>query len=76
MKKLLASVLSLSFVIAMTIYQPSNVNAREYGEGDRYRPGTCTLIDEEGPVEIAICTKKVADGPCFKEVKCEQPIPE
>ncbi len=68
--------LSLSLVVALTIYEPTSVNAMEYDEGDRYRPSTCTLIDEEGPVEMAICTKKVVDGPCIKEVKCEQPIPE
>jgi hypothetical protein len=76
MKKFIPSMFVFSFIAALIMTDPTEVSARNYEEGDRYRPGICTLIDEEGPYDVAICTKKMADGPCINEVTCQQPTPE
>lgn len=76
MKKMFSIALTLFAFAVLNFSVSKHAEANLFHEGDRYRPGTCTIIDEEGPLSIAICTKKVVDGPCIKEVKCEQPIPE
>jgi len=76
MKKQFITLFALALICASASFIPIETKAMYFEEGDRYRPSTCTIVDEEGSLEIAICTKKVVDGPCIKEVKCEQPIPQ
>jgi len=74
MKKLLFMSLSLIIMLALSYSILPKAKAQSI-EMHRFRPGTCTKVDEEGSYDVAICEKKVTNGPCIDEVTCENGTP-
>lgn len=59
-----------AFACGILFSVPVRLEAKQ-SEDDRYQPGTCTKVDEEGEYQVAICEKVVTDGPCVDEVTCD-----
>lgn len=66
------SVFSLTLLVAMCASSFSQLNAMEFQEEDRYKPQTCTAVNENGEsYEKAVCELVYLNGPCDTLVKCK-----
>lgn len=63
------------FVVSILFFNSQEKMEARHSTGDRYQPGTCTKVDEEGEYQVAICEKVVIDGPCVDEVTCDGDLP-